>query len=64
VGVHFLRQFARQFDRLHLGAEGTAEDPLDEAFDTRLEFAEEADLDRSFAGSVKQSLLPQRLPES
>ena len=39
VGVHFLRQFARQFDRLHLGAEGAAEDPLDEAFDPRLEIA-------------------------
>ncbi len=39
VGVHFLRQFARQFDRLHLGAEGAAEDPLDEAFDPGLQVA-------------------------
>ena len=39
VGVHFLGQLAGQFDRLHLGAEGAAEDPLDEAFDPRLEVA-------------------------
>jgi hypothetical protein len=37
VGVHFLRQFAREFDRLHLGAEGATEDSLDEAFDAGLE---------------------------
>jgi hypothetical protein len=39
VGVHFLRQFASEFDRLHLGAESAAEDPLDEAFDPTLEVA-------------------------
>ena len=39
VRVHFLGQFAGQFDRLHLGAEGAAEDPLDEAFDPGLEVA-------------------------
>jgi hypothetical protein len=39
VGVHFLGQLARQFDRLDLGAEGAAEDPLDEAFDAGLELA-------------------------
>jgi len=39
VSVHFLRQFPRQFDRLDLGAEGAAEDPLDEAFDAGLEVA-------------------------
>ena len=39
VSVHFLGQFAGQFDRLHLGAEGAAEDPLDETFDPGLEVA-------------------------
>jgi hypothetical protein len=43
VGVHFLRQFARQFDRLDLGAESAAEDALDQAFDAGLEVAEKAD---------------------
>ena len=28
-----------EFDRLHLGAEGTAEHPLDQAFDATLEVA-------------------------
>jgi len=39
VGVHFLRQFAGEFDRLDLGAEGAAEDALDEAFDSGLKVA-------------------------
>ena len=39
VGVHLLGQLAGQLDRLHLGAEGAAEDPLDEAFDPTLEVA-------------------------
>ena len=39
VGVHLLGQLAGEFDRLHLGAEGAAEDPLDEAFDATLEVA-------------------------
>jgi hypothetical protein len=43
VGVHFLGQFAGEFDRLHLGAEGAAEDSLDEAFDAGLEIAQDAD---------------------
>src|SRR4051812_6883991 len=43
VRVHFLRQFARQFDWLHLRAEGTAEDPLDEAFEHRLEATQSTD---------------------
>jgi hypothetical protein len=47
VRVHFLGQFARQFDRLYLGAEGTAEDALDQAFDAGLEVAQDADLNRS-----------------
>jgi hypothetical protein len=44
VRIHFLCQLARQFDRLDLGAEGAAEDALDEAFDPGLEIAQEADL--------------------
>ena len=54
VGVHFLRQPARQLDRLHLGAEGAAEYPLDEAFDPTLEVAQDADRDAPFtdAGAV------------
>jgi hypothetical protein len=39
VRVHLLGQLAGQLDRLHLGAEGAAEDPLDEAFDPTLEVA-------------------------
>jgi hypothetical protein len=39
VGVHLLGKFAGEFDRLHLGAEGAAEDALDEAFDATLEVA-------------------------
>jgi hypothetical protein len=39
VGVHFLSQLASELYRLHLGAEGAAEDPLDEAFDSTLEVA-------------------------
>jgi len=39
VGIHLLGQLAGQLDRLYLGAEGAAEDPLDEAFDTTLEVA-------------------------
>ena len=37
VGVRCLRQAASELDRLHLGAEGAAEHPLDEAFDATLE---------------------------
>jgi hypothetical protein len=37
VRVHFLGQAPREFDRLDLGAEGAAEDTLDEAFDATLE---------------------------
>jgi len=39
VGVHLLGQLASQLDRLDLGAESTAEDPLDEAFDPTLKVA-------------------------
>jgi hypothetical protein len=39
VGVHLLGQLASQLDRLNLGAEGAAEDPLDKAFDAGLEVA-------------------------
>jgi hypothetical protein len=39
VGIHLLGQLAGQLDRLHLGAEGAAEDPLDEAFYPTLEVA-------------------------
>jgi hypothetical protein len=39
VGVHLLGQLAGEFDRLDLGAEGAAEDALDEAFDATLEVA-------------------------
>ena len=41
--VHLLRQLAGQLDRLHLGAEGAAEHPLDEAFDPGFEIAQNAD---------------------
>jgi hypothetical protein len=37
VGVHLLAQLAGELDRLDLGAEGAAEDPLDQAFDATLE---------------------------
>jgi hypothetical protein len=40
--VHLLGELARQLDRLHLGAEGAAEDALDEAFDPTLEIAQDA----------------------
>ena len=43
VGVHLLRELAGELDRLHLGAEGTAEHPLDEAFDPGFEIAQNAD---------------------
>jgi hypothetical protein len=39
VGVHLLGQLASELDRLNLGAEGTAEHPLDQAFDATLEVA-------------------------
>jgi len=39
VGVHLLGQLASELDRLHLRAEGAAEDPLDEAFDATLKVA-------------------------
>jgi hypothetical protein len=39
VRVHLLGQLAGEFDRLDLGAEGTAEDALDQAFDATLEVA-------------------------
>jgi hypothetical protein len=39
MGVHLLGQLASELNRLHLGAEGAAEDPLDEAFDPTLEVA-------------------------
>jgi hypothetical protein len=39
VGVHLLGQLASKLNRLYLGAEGAAEDPLDEAFDPTLEVA-------------------------
>jgi hypothetical protein len=37
VRVHLLGQLAGQLDRLDLGTEGAAEDPLDKAFDPTLE---------------------------
>jgi hypothetical protein len=43
VGVHLLGQLAGELDRLHLGAEGAAEDALDEAFNPTLEVAQNAD---------------------
>jgi hypothetical protein len=39
VGVHLLGQLAGELDRLDLGAEGAAEDALDEAFDPTLKVA-------------------------
>jgi hypothetical protein len=39
VGVHFLGQPAGEFDRLYLGAEGAAENALNEAFDAALKVA-------------------------
>jgi hypothetical protein len=39
VRVHLLGQLAGELDRLHLGAEGAAEDPLYKAFDATLEVA-------------------------
>ena len=39
VGVHLLGELAGELDRLHLGAEGAAEDPLDKAFDPTLKVA-------------------------
>jgi hypothetical protein len=43
VGVHLLGELAGELDRLDLGAEGAAEDPLDEAFDPTLKVAQYAD---------------------
>ena len=43
VGVHLLGELAGELDRLHLGAEGTAEHPLDEAFDPGFKVAQNAD---------------------
>jgi hypothetical protein len=43
VGVHLACELARDLDRLHLRAEGTAEHPLDEALDPGFEIAEDAD---------------------
>jgi hypothetical protein len=43
VGVHLLGELAGDLDRLHLGAEGTAEHPFDEALDPGFEIAEDAD---------------------
>ena len=39
VRIHLLGKLAGQLDRLHLGAEGATEHPLDEAFDPTLEVA-------------------------
>jgi hypothetical protein len=39
VGVHLLGELAGELDRLHLRAEGTTEDPLNEAFDPTLKVA-------------------------
>jgi hypothetical protein len=39
VGVHLLGELAGELDRLDLRAEGTAEDSLDEAFDSTLKVA-------------------------
>ncbi len=41
--VHLLGQLAGELDRLHLGAEGAAEHPFDEAFDPGFEIAQNAD---------------------
>jgi hypothetical protein len=43
VGVHLLRELARDLDRLDLRREGAAEDSLDEAFDARFEVPQDAD---------------------
>ena len=42
VLVHLLRQLSRQLDRLDVRPEGTAEHPLEEAFDLLLDGAEDA----------------------
>jgi hypothetical protein len=39
VRVHLLRQLAGELDRLNLGAEGAAEDALDEALDACFQVA-------------------------
>jgi hypothetical protein len=41
--VHLLRQLASDLDRLDLGGEGTAEDPLDQALDARFKVSQDAD---------------------
>jgi hypothetical protein len=43
VGIHLLCQLAGQLDRLDLGAEGTAEDAFDQAFDPGFEVSQDAD---------------------
>jgi hypothetical protein len=45
VGVHLLRELARDFDRLHLRGEGTREHPFDEVFDPCFEVSKDADGD-------------------
>jgi hypothetical protein len=42
VLVHLLGELARELDGLHVGPEGTAEHPLEEAFDLLLDAAEDA----------------------
>jgi hypothetical protein len=44
MGVHLLRQLARDLDRLHLRGEGTAEHPLDEVLDPLLQVSQNADV--------------------
>jgi hypothetical protein len=43
VGVHLLGELAGDLDRLHAGAEGTAEDAFDETLNAGFEVAQNAD---------------------
>jgi hypothetical protein len=43
VGVHLLRELARDLHRLHAGAEGAAENAFDETLNTGFEVAQNAD---------------------
>ena len=51
VVVHLLRELARQLDRLDVGAEGTAEDALEQRLDLALDRAEHAHRPKGNSGS-------------
>jgi hypothetical protein len=51
VILHLLDELARELDRLHVRAEGAAEDSLEKAFDLVLDVSEDAHLGRVMPGA-------------